>query len=423
MAGPPGQAEDIRLAELERFRGKLDGLDEAKREAVEALTKGILAKLLPAGPPLPSGRRLAGTPTCGGGASPPSRAHPLRPVVGGGAGSPFICALAREVRRRRRHAARPSRRDGDAVIVETTGDQQLDRPIWEIPGAGRVREGGPGRGARRSGRHRRALGQDLPSVAVDGLVLAGVPEQGSEPRDALVGSTLADLPTGALVATGSVRRRPSWPWLRPTSPSPDCAASPPVWPGPGLRRHRRWPRRHRLRHTQDAGRRRCSPPTSCCLRWARGRWRSRRAGDATALEALALLEHAPAGSRSGRAGFLAELGGDCDLPPAPARCWRALGPGRPGGGAARVARRPRRPAGVRGPRPDAAALGHGLARRLPRRPRRRPSSPDVVLPKRKGWDRAFLLEERERRVPPDAASRIRPRSSSRGGGTALLLEE
>ena len=46
VAGLREQAEDIRLAELERFRGKLDGLDEREREAVEALTKGILAKLL-----------------------------------------------------------------------------------------------------------------------------------------------------------------------------------------------------------------------------------------------------------------------------------------------------------------------------------------------------------------------------------------
>lgn len=46
VAGMRDRAEDIRLAELERFRGKLDGLGDREREAVEALTKGILAKLL-----------------------------------------------------------------------------------------------------------------------------------------------------------------------------------------------------------------------------------------------------------------------------------------------------------------------------------------------------------------------------------------
>jgi glutamyl-tRNA reductase len=40
------RADEVRTAELERFRARLDGLDEREREAVEALTKGIVAKLL-----------------------------------------------------------------------------------------------------------------------------------------------------------------------------------------------------------------------------------------------------------------------------------------------------------------------------------------------------------------------------------------
>jgi len=40
------QAEATRLGELERFRSRLGELDEKEREAVEALTKGIVAKLL-----------------------------------------------------------------------------------------------------------------------------------------------------------------------------------------------------------------------------------------------------------------------------------------------------------------------------------------------------------------------------------------
>ena len=39
-------AENIRTAELDRFHAKLAGLDAAQRAAVEALTKGIVAKLL-----------------------------------------------------------------------------------------------------------------------------------------------------------------------------------------------------------------------------------------------------------------------------------------------------------------------------------------------------------------------------------------
>jgi glutamyl-tRNA reductase len=39
-------AEQVRQAELQRFRARLDSLDERQRAAVEALTRGIVAKLL-----------------------------------------------------------------------------------------------------------------------------------------------------------------------------------------------------------------------------------------------------------------------------------------------------------------------------------------------------------------------------------------
>jgi glutamyl-tRNA reductase len=39
-------AEGLRAAELDRIAPRLAGLDEAQRAAVEALTKGIIAKLL-----------------------------------------------------------------------------------------------------------------------------------------------------------------------------------------------------------------------------------------------------------------------------------------------------------------------------------------------------------------------------------------
>jgi glutamyl-tRNA reductase len=46
VAALRSRAEDIRLGELERFRGKLEALDPKSAEAVEALTRGIVAKLL-----------------------------------------------------------------------------------------------------------------------------------------------------------------------------------------------------------------------------------------------------------------------------------------------------------------------------------------------------------------------------------------
>ena len=102
----------------------------------------------------------------------------------------------------------------ELVVVETKGDRQLDVPIWELGGKGvfakEVQE------AVLDGRADFAVhsAKDLPSVAVAGLVLASVPERG-DPRDALVGSTLADLPQGAEVATGSLRRQSQLAAVRP----------------------------------------------------------------------------------------------------------------------------------------------------------------------------------------------------------------
>jgi glutamyl-tRNA reductase len=46
VAALRARAEDVRVGELQRFRSRLSGLDPKERETVEALTKGILGKLL-----------------------------------------------------------------------------------------------------------------------------------------------------------------------------------------------------------------------------------------------------------------------------------------------------------------------------------------------------------------------------------------
>ena len=56
--------------------------------------------------------------------------------------------------------------------------------------------------------------KDLPPREAEGLRLAAVPARG-DVRDALVGHRWRDLPAGACVATGSVRRRAQLAWLRP----------------------------------------------------------------------------------------------------------------------------------------------------------------------------------------------------------------
>jgi hydroxymethylbilane synthase len=102
----------------------------------------------------------------------------------------------------------------EPVVVQTEGDRRAETPLWELGGKGVfVKEV---QAAVLDGRADLAVhsAKDLPSITVDGLVIAAVPERG-EPRDALVGSALADLPTGGLVATGSVRRRAQLASLRP----------------------------------------------------------------------------------------------------------------------------------------------------------------------------------------------------------------
>ena len=104
--------------------------------------------------------------------------------------------------------------DVELLVVETSGDRRLDVPIWEMGGKGVfVKEV---QAAVLEGRADLAVhsAKDLPALTPDGLVIAAVPPR-ADPRDALVGSALADLAPGAVVATGSVRRRAQLAWLRP----------------------------------------------------------------------------------------------------------------------------------------------------------------------------------------------------------------
>lgn len=111
-------------------------------------------------------------------------------------------------------ARRGTRCDIEMVVVETQGDRRLDVPIWELGGKGVFAK--EVQAAVLEGRADLAVhsAKDLPSLTPDGLVLAAVPERG-DPRDALVGSTLADLPEGAEVATGSLRRQAQLGAVRP----------------------------------------------------------------------------------------------------------------------------------------------------------------------------------------------------------------
>ena len=102
----------------------------------------------------------------------------------------------------------------EIVPVSTEGDRRLDVPLSQIGGKGVFAT--EVQAALLEGRADLAVhsAKDLPAVTGDGLVLAAVPERG-DPRDALVGATLVSLRPGAVVATGSARRRAQLSHLRP----------------------------------------------------------------------------------------------------------------------------------------------------------------------------------------------------------------
>lgn len=103
------------------------------------------------------------------------------------------------------------------VMVETTGDRNTDVPLHALGGQGvfvKEVQAAVLRGEADAAVH---SAKDLPAspdLSPEGLVLAAFPER-ADPRDLLVGGHWDTLPTGATVATGSVRRRTQLANLRP----------------------------------------------------------------------------------------------------------------------------------------------------------------------------------------------------------------
>jgi hydroxymethylbilane synthase len=99
-------------------------------------------------------------------------------------------------------------------IIKTTGDKITDVPLAKVGTKGlftkEIEE------ALLDGRADLAVHslKDLPTELPEGLVLAAVPER-EDPRDAVVGKRLADLPPGAKVGTSSLRRAAQLRKLRP----------------------------------------------------------------------------------------------------------------------------------------------------------------------------------------------------------------
>jgi hydroxymethylbilane synthase len=104
--------------------------------------------------------------------------------------------------------------DVEPLVVRTQGDRDATSPLDQIGGQGvfvTEVEAAVAEGRADAAVH---SAKDMPSVMPAGLVLGAVPRR-ADPRDGLVGATLAGLPAGALVATGSARRRAQLAALRP----------------------------------------------------------------------------------------------------------------------------------------------------------------------------------------------------------------
>jgi hydroxymethylbilane synthase len=107
--------------------------------------------------------------------------------------------------------------DAELVIVDTLGDRDKSTSLDQLGGQGVfVKEV---QAAVLAGRADVAVhsAKDLPSsddLAAPGLVIGCVPER-ADPRDVLVGASLASLRPGAQIATGSARRRALLADIRP----------------------------------------------------------------------------------------------------------------------------------------------------------------------------------------------------------------
>lgn len=102
----------------------------------------------------------------------------------------------------------------ELITMDTFADLRLDVPIAELGGKGAFSKEVQNvllAGAADIAVH---SAKDLQALTPDALTIAAVPVRG-EPRDAMVGTALADLRDGAVVATGSNRRRVQLAHLRP----------------------------------------------------------------------------------------------------------------------------------------------------------------------------------------------------------------
>ena len=212
-------------------------------------------------------------------------------------------------------AAHPSI-EVELVPMTTEGDRRLDVPLSQIGGKGIFAT--EVQAALLDGRADLAVhsAKDLPALTAPTLLLAAVPERG-DARDALVGATLEELAPGAVVATGSARRRALLADLRPDVQFAELRGNMATRLAKAADFDAivvaavAFGRLGLGEHLQDV-----LPVDTFVPQVAQGALAVEcRADDPATAELLGGIEHAPSRRRvEAERAFLAELGGDCTLP-------------------------------------------------------------------------------------------------------------
>jgi len=295
---------------------------------------------------------------------------PQNPLKIGTRGSPLALAQAHETRDRLMAAFDLPERAFEIVVIKTTGDKVLDRPLKEIGGKGlftREIEDALAEGGIDIAVHSM---KDMPTAQPAGLLLdCYLPRE--DVRDAFVSprhARLADLPQGAVVGTSSLRRRAQLANRRPDlqlvefrgnvqtrlKKLEDGVAEATFLAMAGLNRLGRADLARAPIEVADM----LPAVAQGCIGI------ERRAADRRAADLLAAIHHAPTGQRlAAERAYLATLDGSCETPIAGlavlegGTIWLRGEILRPDGSEAIAAE-------ARAPVADAAALGDGLARSL-----------------------------------------------------------
>ncbi len=246
---------------------------------------------------------------------------PAQPLKIGTRGSPLALAQAHETRDRLAAAFDLPPEAFEIVVIKTTGDRVLDRPLKEIGGKGlftREIEDAMLAGGIDIAVHSM---KDMPTLQPDGLLLdCYLPRE--DVRDAFVSphaAGIADLPAGAVVGTSSLRRRAQLAHRRPDltivefrgnvqtrmQKLGDGVAVATFLAMAGLRRL----------GMADIARAPIDPADMLPAVAQGAIGIERRADDTRAAEMLAAIHHRPTGQRlAAERAFLARLDGSCETP-------------------------------------------------------------------------------------------------------------